>query len=278
MMNQFSHIFFASDFDHTLSDTSGAIPPENLRAIRDFMAAGGIFTVNSGRSIPMFRKKAALVPVNAPCILYNGAACYDYSTDELLFAEPLPDIREVLLRLPEPEDSVRIELQTRHRHYVIGHDAQRDAYLTESGVPFTYITRRDVPPEPYLKAGVYGFARGKGYEKHSQVAAEEIARFDALEAFLRENSGGRYSVSHSMPRILEIYSAQCSKGKAARALAQRYGREILVCAGDAPNDLPMLREADLAFCPADCDPALRNFPKAAACGDGTIADIIDRLL
>lgn len=276
-MSIFSNVLLASDFDHTLTDTDGKIPQENLRAIREFTAEGGAFTVNSGRSIPMFRKKAADVPTNAPCLLYNGAACYDYATETLLQAELLPDIGDVLRRLPVPENVVRIELQGQFTHYVVGRDLQRDEYLKESGVPFTYISLDEMPSEPLLKAGIYGIIKKHRYEKHSQVDAEELARFNALEDFLCENSGGRYCVSHSMPRILEIYSSRCSKGLAARRLARELGREILVCVGDAPNDLPMLQEADYAFCPADCDPALHNFPLVAPCAEGSIADVIARL-
>ena len=71
-MGRFSDVLLASDFDHTLTDMSGQIPARNLEAIAAFQAEGGIFTVASGRSIPMFRKKAALVPVNAP--YFDGAS------------------------------------------------------------------------------------------------------------------------------------------------------------------------------------------------------------
>ena len=71
-MGRFSNVLLASDFDHTLTDMSGQIPARNLEAIAAFQAEGGIFTVASGRSIPMFRKKAALVPVNAP--YFDGAS------------------------------------------------------------------------------------------------------------------------------------------------------------------------------------------------------------
>ena len=57
-MGRFSNVLLASDFDHTLTDMSGQIPARNLEAIAAFQAEGGIFTVASGRSIPMFRKKA----------------------------------------------------------------------------------------------------------------------------------------------------------------------------------------------------------------------------
>ena len=71
-MGRFSNVLLASDFDHTLTDMSGQIPARNLEAIAAFQAEGGIFTVASGRSIPMFRKKAELVPVNAP--YFDGAS------------------------------------------------------------------------------------------------------------------------------------------------------------------------------------------------------------
>ena len=79
-MAKFSDVLLASDFDRTLSGCDGTIPQANLDAIRYFMDEGGAFTVASGRSIPLFRQKAALVPVNAPCILSNGAILYDYNT------------------------------------------------------------------------------------------------------------------------------------------------------------------------------------------------------
>ena len=55
-MGRFSNVLLASDFDHTLTDMSGQIPARNLEAIAACQAEGGIFTVASGRSIPMFRK------------------------------------------------------------------------------------------------------------------------------------------------------------------------------------------------------------------------------
>ena len=56
-------------------------------------------------------------------------------------------------------------------------------------------------------------------------------------------------------------------------------RKILVCAGDAANDLSMLDEADLAFLAADGDPRMmdRGYRLAAACDEGTIADVIRQL-
>ena len=79
--------------------------------------------------------------------------------------------------------------------------------------------------------------------------------------------------------MVEVQPAGTSKGIAARQLAVTMGRSVLVCAGDASNDLPMLEEADLAFLAADGDGRMlhRGYRIAASCNDGTIADVIRQL-
>ena len=64
-----------------------------------------------------------------------------------------------------------------------------------------------------------------------------------------------------------------SKNRAARELQQRLGRKILVCVGDAHNDIPMLEGADYAFVPADAALADR-FPNVCPCAEGAVADVI----
>ena len=223
-MGRFSNVLLASDFDHTLTDMSGQIPARNLEAIAAFQAEGGIFTVASGRSIPMFRKKAALVPVNAPCILYNGGACYDYRTDELLFAFPLAgDAPQLLQALRNHCPNERTEVQTLDCHYAYGDDPRRDAALAANAVPVQH--EAVLPPQPWIKLAVYGTS------------------------------------------------------KAARRLADTLGRSILVCVGDAPNDLAMLQAADYSFRTGDCDPAMRryDFRDAAPSAEGSVASVIDAL-
>ena len=71
---QFSDILLTVDFDRTLTAPDSTIPRRNLDAIEYFMANGGAFTVNTGRSVPMYRPQKDRVPVNVPLLLYNGSA------------------------------------------------------------------------------------------------------------------------------------------------------------------------------------------------------------
>ena len=275
-MGKFSNVFFASDFDHTLTGQDNVLRERNVEAIRYFIAEGGCFTVASGRSIPLFRKRAALVPVNAPCILYNGGACYDYADGTLYYSHPLPDFAMDIVRQAQRLDpSLCIEIQGVENHYVFGHNPIRDAFLKSEG--FTPVLVTDDVPKPWIKIAVCA-----GLTSDAPIPVftpEDAVRFEALRRALEAFCAGRCYVTRSMPYIIEIGNPDCSKGGAARALAERFGRKILVCAGDAPNDISMLDEADFAFVPEDCDEALRDKPyrRAAPCGEGTVADAIAQL-
>ena len=99
----FRDILLAVDFDRTLTATDTTVPERNIEAIRYFMANGGAFTVNTGRSMPMYREHLDKVPVNAPLLLYNGSAAYDKTTGQLVNVHPI-DL--------DPEQMIN-DLQTR---------------------------------------------------------------------------------------------------------------------------------------------------------------------
>ncbi len=250
-MGKFTGMLFTSDFDHTISDLQGNVPRENLEAIDYFIREGGKFCLNTGRSIPMARKRALQVPCNAPCLLYNGAACYDYRNEELIFAHPLPDFApELLSLLRDPE--LGAEIQCIDGHYSPALIPSREPLLRKEGVE-TIITENI--PLPWMKIVLCGCS-GTVAESYSQVDPRELQRFQALREQVREICAGRCYVTSSLPRVIEIGNPHCSKGTGARELARRLNCHTLICAGDAPNDASMLAEADYGFCPGDCSPEI----------------------
>ena len=96
---------------------------------------------------------------------------------------------------------------------------------------------------------------------------------DRAEELLRQRFGDYCEVFRPAVKIIDIHAKGVSKDKAARALQQKLGRKILVCIGDAENDLPMLYGADYAFCPADGVVADR-FETVCKCAEGSVADVI----
>ena len=85
--------------------------------------------------------------------------------------------------------------------------------------------------------------------------------------------GNACVVFRAAARIIEVHAKGVSKGRAARQLQAHLGRKILVCAGDADNDLPMMADADYAYAPADGKIADR-YENVCACAEGAVADVI----
>ena len=56
----------------------------NWEALEYFMAGGGRFAIATGRALAAFIKFADQVPMNAPGIVCNGAALYDFQKGEYL--------------------------------------------------------------------------------------------------------------------------------------------------------------------------------------------------
>ena len=224
----------------------------------------------------MSRYRFADIPMNAPLLVFNGAACFDMKTGELLFCRPMPDDCVALMQHYEAAyPDLRLEVHCLDKHYVFHGDDSRDEYLRRQNTDFVHATW-DMVPDPKVKFSIYS-RRDHLFEITPD--SEEGAFFLELERDANQRGGGRYTAINSLPGMVEVQAAGTSKGIAARELANRLGRTVLVCAGDATNDLSMLEEADLAFLAADGDVRMfgRGFRPAAPCDAGTIADVIRQL-
>lgn len=270
-----SNILFASDYDRTITDFSGQIPACNLEAVEAFEAMGGCFTIATGRSKPMFAQKLPLLPLHAPVILFNGAAVW-MPDGEVIVRYPMPRgwkdaVRDIHSRFPQ----LRVELQNLNWHDCFGRDDLRDAYLERNGVEYRYPALENVGDE-VLGISFYTPFQEIGHSRSFDVPPEEDRPFQEIEAILAKDFPGMFESVRSMPRMIELGAAGCGKGATARWLAGQLGRTVLYCAGDAPNDLPMLLEADEAFIPVSSDPAILGygFTEVASCDEGTIASAV----
>ena len=277
-MTDFSDILLVSDFDRTLTAPDSSIPEANLTAIRRFMDRGGRFTVGTGRSAPMFRPYQARIPVNAPLILYNGAAAYDYATEELSGAVWMSTGRDLLEYLTETFPELWLEIQGVDAHYLIGENPVREAFYKAQGVACKTVTLEEAPTR-YHKLAIFGDFRSMDVGQFYSGTPEELRYFSACcERIMRD--WPELTADRAAPRIIDLQASRGGKGAAARALARRLGRKTLVCVGDAMNDLSMLLEADLAFVPSDCDPDLKSLSRCRPvrpCAEGSIAGVVEAL-
>ncbi len=272
-MGIYSDVLLTADYDRTLTAPDSTIPQRNVEAIRYFMENGGAFTVNTGRSVPMARPFLDKVPVNAPLLLYNGSAAYDVQTRKFLFCHEIPlDLWQTVRTCMELFPDMTVEVQGVDAHYRFQENPAWDAFCDHNGCSRGFARPGD-DLGPFLKFSVYGQIRDVTVSHLFSGTEEEYRQIDQVQEILLQRFGACCEVFRAAPRILDIHAKGVSKARSARQLQQKLGRKILVCAGDAENDLSMLRDADYAFVPGDAILADR-FPTVCNCADGAVADVI----
>lgn len=273
-MPDFSDVLLTVDYDRTLTAPDSTIPERNIEAIRYFMDNGGAFTVNTGRSMPMTRAFLEKVPTNVPLLIYNGSAAYDTAKKELCFMHEIDlDLWKTVGELIELFPDLTVEVQALDRHYNFLPNPAWDAFSASNCAYGTAKWGQDLGP--FLKFSLYGELRETTVSHLFEGSAEEIRRLDAAQALIEQRYGDKVSVFRAAPRIIDVHAKGVSKAKSARQLQQQLGRKILVCVGDAENDVMMLRDADYAYVPADA--ILKDrFENVCKCGDGAVADVIYR--
>ena len=271
----FRDILLTVDFDRTLTAPDSTVPQRNLEAIEYFIANGGAFTVNTGRSVATFWKYLDTLPVNAPFLLYNGSAAYDQGKLTLLRPidlDPWQTMEEMRRLFPD----LNLEIQGTDVHYLVDKRPEMVA-LYEN---MDWLHREAVFGEDigtFLKFSLFGRVHYPAVSDMFTGTEEEFARFDEVEETIRKMYGDKVEVFRAAPRIIDVHAKGVSKLNAARALQEKLGRKILVCVGDAKNDIHMLDGADYAFCPADAE--LRDrYENVCPCAEGAVADVIYRKL
>ena len=273
-MGIFSDILLTVDYDRTLTAPDSTIPQRNMEAIRYFMDNGGAFTVNTGRSIPM--ASGALipnVPVNAPLLLYNGSAAYDKETKkltryDLIDIDPAAIIYDLKSRFP----TLNIEIQAVDAHYLTENNPGWERFCENNHCPWAYTTLDNIP-QPFIKLVLNGEFRKGTVADMYDATDQERALFDRAISYVEKTYGEKLEIFRACARIVDLHAKGVSKLKSARLLQQELGRKLLVCVGDAQNDVTMLSGADYAFCPSDGIVADR-YPNVCKCADGAIADVI----
>ena len=250
-MGKFDGVLLASDFDNTILNTERPrrtgcpIPPisqRNVEALRYFMDNGGRFAVATGRALPAFRMFAEQVPMNAPAVVCNGGALYDFKTERYLETMELPETirpqgQDVLDRFPTAA------VEAYHMDNVI-HAVRPNEYTRQH----EHVTHAGVQPVPTLLEVPMPLIKIMFEDDHEHLLA------------LRDYVSG------------QPWSAR---------LAKRLGISMdhVYCAGDENNDLSMLTMATEGFAPANCVETVRSCGATivADCDHDTLAEIVSIL-
>ena len=179
---------------------------------------------------------------------------------------------ETLQKIIERFPSVIVEYQGQKAHYLFRKHEMWEKFCENNKMPWKYALPTD-ELGPFLKFCIYARISEPNVSHLFQGEPEEIALMDEVEQWLVQEMGDKCAITRSADLYMDIQPTGMSKGKSAVELKKQLGKKILICIGDAENDLTMLDAADYAFCP--CDGSLKDhYENVCACSEGAIADLI----
>lgn len=227
----FKNVIIMSDLDGTLLTDGKQIDGRDLAAIARFREKGGLFTVATGRGIAMAKSVIEKLGIDVPCVIFNGAAVYDFREKKFLWHSDMPSCAADYIRtLEKAFPDVGIEILHAESVYVTDNNETVEEHMAIEGIEPIRCTLDEAPRESWLKV----------------LIAYPPERIGEIIDFTRENCAAGVNWVHSAPMYYEMLPAGISKGYGFRRLLEILGRDGLftVAVGDYGNDTDMVRTAD----------------------------------
>ena len=261
-MGKFDGVLLVSDFDDTLYGADLRVPPVNVEAIEYFTGHGGTFTIATGRAHPTFAPHAQIVAINAPVILSNGSALYDFRADRMVYETFLPDrAREDLQQLARDIPEIGFEAYNHDDIYVYQPNAVTRSHLNRAGMGASEVPIGEMPL-PWSKV----------------ILQQENHILRRVQQYMLERWGEEYEIIFSNAVLLEMTRKGSNKGGMVDYLVSYLGMdpEQVYCVGDNQNDIPMLARSAIPFAPSNCAPEVRAWGARilGSCEESCVAQAI----
>lgn len=262
-----SKVCIITDLDGTFLPKSKIPLPQDLAAVRRFEAAGGLFSIATGRTVQAASRYPEQLGLKSPMIVFNGAAIYDPLTKQLLYTHPLPETaREMTASILADNPHAGAEVLCTDETWVVNNTPYEQEHVRIC----------DVTP----KYGTVGEVRGTWLKVLFAMSPDDIP------AFIRYIDGRGFAhvdFMRSEKKFYEMLPEGVSKGSALTAYRELPGMEgyTFVAVGDFDNDIAMLQAADLAVCPQNAAASVKqcaDLVLSRTCEEGAMEELIEHIL
>lgn len=258
-----------SDYDGTLVSSRQTVPQHVKNAIDEYIAAGGVFAVCTGRMLASILPQVRRLGLKGLVVAHQGTVIADIETGNIIKNGEfkIKQAIEICRAVEEFGESVNVyagdEMYSDHPH-----DHMFSEYERITGIRTKFITECKMA-EFIEKNNLY-------CQKISSVVAPsgKITLFNHLKNKFEK----KYEITYSASVLVEVSPAGDNKGEALKFLAKYYKVPIerTVAIGDNLNDLPMIKAAGVGVSVANGDPVFKREAQivCASNDEGGVAEII----
>lgn len=237
-MNKNSYIFL-SDLDGTLLTNEKIISPKTMDVLNRFVDAGNVFAICTGRDINSARSVYDGLHLNLKgsyVVAYNGGQIYDVDGRCTIHREGIaPDMIRDIFRLAKEHD---IHVHTYNDDFIltVQYNECMEFYRRVIKTPVIVADSIErfvnVPPCKVICIELHDHAK----QERFRIAAER-------------EFGDTLALMYSNEYYLELIPKDSGKGSALIKLREQLGiaKEHTIAAGDADNDISMIREAGIGI-------------------------------
>ncbi len=248
-MKKINYGLIISDFDGTLAGNDGKISELNKIAIQNYIDAGGIFVISTGRLPSAVLPRINQLGIKGLLCCGHGTVIIDIESREIIFSEKLT--MEAALTACRKMESMDLHI---HAFDLWDYYSNKDDIFLkeyEKAVNVKAIVVDDQKISDYLEE-----QNKRVYKLMAVLEAKDSDR--VMKQLLSENLPG-CGVTKSMDTLVEIVNPMHSKGSAVCFLAEHYGISLdkTIAIGDNYNDISMIERAGLGVAVENAEDALK---------------------
>lgn len=239
-----------TDMDGTLLLNNSTVSPEMKAALDLLTQNGHKLVLTSGRpldSILEVMRAAELFYPGTLVISNNGSLIYDCTAKAPLMEKtvPLPIAAGIIREAKE----MGIHIQTYTDHEIVCEKEDEEVIYYRKRIHLPLITASDI----------LSVLKRPPYKLHT-IHLTDKAQLLRLKERVEEKYGTEITAQFSNDQYLEFYNHEAGKGNAILAVCRHFNIPVenSIAAGDAPNDISMLKAAGTGVAMANAEPSVKE--------------------
>ncbi len=268
-MGIFDKAILISDIDGTLL-YDGIVPKENIEAIEYFKKEGGLFTFATGRGAMAAQEVYDVINCNAPAVVFQGGAIYDYQKQDFLSQDTLSiQDKMVAVDLLKKFPDIGFQAHNGLLIYVINENDGVWHHINYESLKYKIVSVEEVINSSWNKV-VFFCDNEKLYLEFKDY----YEKLNYKDCFCYHTMTYNCK-SGTISKAFEFYPSRVNKGNGVKFLAEKYNR-IPFTIGDYLNDVDLISASEYGAATLEAPEEIKKLAKHITCSvkDGAVADYI----